>query len=79
MLINICSLKKCRKLPPDNRKDWRDPNMPVTFAGKVNGIDGFYDVHHKLIQQYFQSKMNNPLYNPHLYQDDPSYWWSKKK
>jgi hypothetical protein len=70
---------KRRKLPPDIRKDWRDPNMPVTFAGKVNGINGYHEIDHRYINQYFVAKMNSVFYNPPLWHSDPSYWWSKKR
>ena len=70
--------KRRRKPTSDNRKDWRDSNMPVSFCGKVNGIDGVHEISKEHITQYFQHKMNSQFYNPPLWHSDPSYWWSKK-
>lgn len=67
-----------RKLPPDNRLDWRDPNMPVLRYGKVNGVEGTHAVSSEHITIYYHNKLLQLGWQMPDYKDDPSYWWSKK-
>ena len=46
-----------RRLPPDKRLDWRDPNMPVYRYGKVNGVEGMHEISSNDITEYYAAKL----------------------
>lgn len=63
-----------RKLKPDNKLDWRDPDMPVLRYGKFQNEDGSVfvgtkTVEPKHIQQYYIIKLNDARYDPPTYKD----------
>jgi len=66
---------KRRKLPPDTRLDWRDPDMPVLRIAKSGGM---MLVAPEWINNYHATKIASPYYTAPHYKDDPSYWWSRK-
>ncbi len=37
-LSALTSHMRTRRLPPDNRPDWRDPNMPVYVSTRSQGM-----------------------------------------
>lgn len=69
-----------RKLPPDTRLDWRDPDMPI--IRKVTLQDGTEEVREiasKYIEQYYANKISNYHYwNEGNWRDDPSYNWAEE-
>ena len=69
---------KRRKLPPDTRLDWRDPDMPVLRYGNFNGEFGTKEVAPQYIQNYYRAKLDQIGWKMPDYKDDPSYWWSRK-
>ena len=54
-------------------KDWRDENMPVSFCGKVNGVDGVHEIESKHIQEYFKVKLESPFYTAPTWREDETY------
>ena len=68
-----------RRYTASDGKDWRDPNMQVSFSGKVDGVNGIHEIPKEHIQQYYAAKLKNPFYNPPTWRNDPSYWWNRKK
>lgn len=69
---------KRKRLPPDKRLDWRDPNMPVlrkTVQGKLIRIGP------KTMQEYYHYKMLDHNYDTNFadWKRDSSYNWGKKK
>ena len=63
-----------KKLPPDTRLDWRDPNMPVLRIQR----DGSYaEIDAKAIQNYYDQKINGPYGAPD-WKHDPTYDMRKK-
>ena len=58
-----------RKPPPDNRLDWRDPNMLVLRLGFKDKKIVMFEVAPEKIEQYYKVKMlNHPA--PHYSQDE---------
>ena len=70
--------RRTRYRAPDG-KDWRDPNMPVSFSGKVDGVYGIHEIPKEHIQEYYAAKLASPIYTPPTWRNDPSYWWNRKK
>lgn len=68
-----------KKLSPDTRLNWRDPNMPVLRYGKVNGVDGTYEIPSDEIRKYYAAKINSPFYRPPSWYEDETYDLSYKK
>lgn len=68
------------KLPPDNRLDWRDPNMPCLRTGMVDNVVGLHSIDPDSIKNYYARKMTQYDFDvgPPSYKDDPSYWWNKR-
>lgn len=70
------------KLPPDNRLDWRNPNMPLLIRGNIGGKVGLHSVEPQKVTAYYAAKMNmmnsDPMRSPPDYKHDPSYWWNKR-
>jgi hypothetical protein len=57
--------------------------MPVLRYGKFRNADGSIfigtkEVAPNHVQQYYIIKLNDVMYNPPTWRDDPSYWWNKK-
>jgi len=68
-----------RRLPPDNRLDWRDPNMPVIRKVWINGKTEVREIPPDVLKQYYANKIDNYQYwHEGYYKDDPSYYWAKK-
>lgn len=71
-------MTKRRKLPPDTRLDWRDPDMPVFVRAQApNGEVKIIPVPAEQVNRYYAAKMDSPYYTAPHYKNDPSYWWSK--
>lgn len=68
---------KRKRLPPDNRLNWRDPDMPVLRLGFKDKELTMFQVPSVDIHIYYYNKMINHPAPSYVY--DPSYWWSKKK
>lgn len=65
-----------RKLPPDTRLDWRDPNMPVLREMEFAfGVRRLVEVPPEEEQEYFAEKMRDRRPNPTapLWYDDDTY------
>lgn len=71
---------KRRKLPPDKRLNWRDPNMPVLRPAMAPDDTEYkpYEFGSDWIQQYHKRAMAGLRVEPE-WRDDPSYFWAKKK
>jgi hypothetical protein len=71
-----------KRLPPDNRLDWRDPNMPCLRIAKPendpNAPWGVYPFPPDTIHEYHKRAMVSPRIEP-TWKYDPSYFWNKKK
>lgn len=71
-----------KRLPPDKRLKWRDPNMPVLRIAKPhdnpNAEWGVYEFPADMIHNYHQRAMLTPRHEP-TWQYDPSYWWARDK
>lgn len=69
-----------KKLPPDNRLDWRDPEMPVLRPAMAEGDKEYkpYEFRQDWIQKYHQNAMTAPRVEP-TWDKDPSYNWAEKK
>lgn len=67
---------KRRKLPPDKRLDWRDPDMPV-LKQQLNG--SYAEVEPDYAQKYYAQKIDSPFYGAPSYKDDPTYNLKKRK
>lgn len=67
---------KRKRLPPDKRLDWRDPNMPVLRPAMAEGDIEYksYEFRSDWIQKYHQNAMNSPRQEP-MWKDDTSYNW----
>lgn len=82
MLVLIMKLlkkmPKHSRLPPDNRLNWRDKNMPVLRYGKVNGIEGTHEVSPNAITNYYKAKLEQIGWQMPSWDQDESYWWNKK-
>ena len=67
-----------KKLPPDKRLDWRDPNMPVLRPAMTEGDTEYkpYEFRADWIQRYHQHAMTAPRMEL-MWRDDPSYFWAR--
>lgn len=68
-----------KKLPPDDRLDWRDPNMPALRYGVVDGIEGMHEIKPEHITQYYHAKMHHPFNSAPNWKNDPTYNLKKNK
>lgn len=71
-------MRRQRKLPQDNRLDWRDPNMPVIRKVFINNEPAVVEIPPKKIEEYYHNKIFGFEYDAPTYNNDPSYWWRKK-
>ncbi len=62
-----------RRLPPDNRLDWRDVNMPVLRYGKVNGVIGTHEVSAINITNYYKAKLEQLGWQMPDWHEDETY------
>ena len=62
-----------RRLPPDKRLDWRDPNMPVYRYGKVNGVEGMHEISSNDITEYYAAKLEQLGWQMPDWSSDPTY------
>lgn len=71
---------KRRKLPPDNRLDWRDPDMPVLRMVRYSDNEPFRlgEVSSKAITRYYENKMMFDADGPE-WNRDPTYDLKKYK
>ena len=69
-------MRKRRKLPPDNRLDWRDPNMPVLDDGLEKTPEQFQ--RERLRMLISTEGFTGAKHFPH-YKNDPSYFWAEIK
>lgn len=67
---------KRQRLPPDNRLNWRDPDMPVL---RLNERRQMIEVSADWIKQYYEQKINSPYYAAPHYSMDETYDLKKKK
>lgn len=71
-----------KRLPTDERLDWRNPNMPVLRIAKPdndpNAEWGIYEFPADMIHNYHIRNMYTPRQEP-MWRDDLSYWWAKNK
>jgi hypothetical protein len=67
---------KIRRLPIDNRLNWRDPNMPVL---RLNNSRKMIEVDPNWIKRYYEEKISSPFYGAPSWRDDPTYNMKKKK
>ena len=63
-----------RRLPPDKRLDWRDPNMPVLRYGKFGDFIGTKEVSPDDITRYYKAKLEQMGYQLPDWKDDPTYF-----
>jgi len=72
-----------KKLPPDQRLDWRDQDMPCLRYGRRNEYEKFHMmvVPPDHIKEYYRRKIyeSDGPFGPPDYKSDPSYWWNRKK
>ena len=68
-----------RKLQPDTRLDWRDPNMPVLRKGYYHNKIVVFEVDPAKVHKYYIDKMNDPNYVAPQWKDDPTYFLNKRK
>ena len=68
-----------RKLSPDNRLDWRDPNMPVLRFELRGRTTIAHFVNSKAAHEYYKFKMSDWRNQAPEWRNDPSYNWGRKK
>ena len=71
-------MSRRKKLPPDKRLNWRDPNMPVLRYGKVNGVIDTHEIKPEDIRAYYKAKLEQIGWQMPSWDQDESYWWNKK-
>lgn len=62
-----------KRLPPDNRLDWRDQNMPVLRYGKVNDVIGTHEVSAVDITNYYKAKLEQLGWQMPDWREDETY------
>lgn len=67
-----------KRLPPDDRLDWRDPEMPVIRKVTIQGREEVREIPPKYIEQYYKNKIFGAYYDAPNWRDDPSYNWNRK-
>lgn len=72
----MSTLMRRKKLKPDTRLDWRDPNMPVLRPAMAPGDTKYkpYEFRSDWITKYHQNAMISPRMEP-TWKYDPSYNW----
>lgn len=70
---------KRRKLPPDKRLNWRDPDMPIIRTGIINGVFQTAEIAPQHVQQYYQIKLQRNIDIEPNWRVDPTYDLKKKK
>ena len=68
-----------KKLPPDNRLDWRDPDMPVWRYAAPEGSENWsmQKVPSRVVQRYHAGKMDSS-FGPPDWRNDESYFWNRR-
>lgn len=65
-----------RKLPSDDRLNWRDPDMPLLKLGYLNKELVLFEVSPEKVRMHYEDKMEH--HPAPSWKDDPSYSWAKK-
>ena len=73
-------MRRRRKPPPDNRPDWRDPEMPIVLAGTLGPIVCTPTEATEIFKDRVAQMTATQDKNPQLYwRTDPTYNMRKKK
>jgi hypothetical protein len=64
-----------RRLPPDNRPDWRDPDMPILLEGNVYTPDEATRMFQERVRLMTETLDRNPQF---YWRNDPLYHGKKK-